>query len=100
MSGANIRMTATLGQLAANCTASSGRATLSPCVSDLMPTVRESLVGRPVQAEIPGGDLLAKLPSMSFGGARLQLTDLRATTNGSPVRLSLKVRAAIVGDSR
>ncbi len=98
-SGEKIAMTTTISQLTANCTAASGRATLTPCVSDLMPTVRDSLVGRQVHADIPGGDLLAKLPSMSFGGARLQLRGLRAATSGSPVRVSLKVAAAIVGDA-
>jgi hypothetical protein len=98
-SGEKIVMTTTLSQLTANCTSSIGGATLTPCVSDLMPSVREALLGRQVRADIPGGDLLAKLPSMSFGGARLQLAGLRATTNGSPVRLSLKVGAAIVGEA-
>ena len=97
-SGERIQVTTTLSQLTANCTSPMGGATLTPCLSDLMPTVREALLGRQVRADIPGGDLLSKLPSMSFGGARLQLTGLRATTNGSPVRLSLKVRAAVVGE--
>jgi hypothetical protein len=96
-SGDRVTLTAVLNKLTANCTAPSGKGiALSPCVSDLLPAVRDALVGKNVQVSVPGGDVLAKLPAM-FGGGQMQLTKLQATTSASPIRVSLKVQARITG---
>ncbi len=93
-----ITLSAAVDRLVANCTERVGTGTaLTPCVSDLMPTVRERLSLHPLEADVEGGELLAKLPTTSFGGADVHLSDLRATVGTGPIRLGLQVHAKVVG---
>ena len=93
-----LRLSAKLSQLTADCTRLDGTTTaLSPCVSDIMPTARERLLQRPLAMNFNGGDLLGKLPTMSFGGGHMLLSNLRAAMATNPTRLTVQVRAKIQG---
>lgn len=93
-----VSLSASLRSLSANCTQNvRGQVDLSPCVSDIIPTVREHLVDHPVSTSINGGELLSKLPSMAIGGGSIKLSDLQVGLEGGHARLNLRVGARIVG---
>jgi hypothetical protein len=98
--GGDLKLKGSVTEIAANCTGTgSNGSVLSPCMSDLMPAIRPLLVNKPLSVAVHGGDVLARLPTMSFGGGQVQLSDLEATTSANPVRLTLQVSAQVLGDA-
>lgn len=67
---------------------------LTPCLSDLLPVARSSMAS-PMSYTLPGGEVLARLPRLSFQGMNLEVSDLRVATSGRPIALRLGVQARI-----
>ncbi|WP_437905316.1 hypothetical protein WME95_44635 [Sorangium sp. So ce327] len=90
-----IQLSAEIADLRVNCIEPAPRgALLTPCLSDILPLARESAM-KPIHLALPGGDVLAKLPRLSFQGMALQISQLRVETSGSPVQVQLRVQASI-----
>jgi len=84
--------------LATNCAERVGSGTrLTPCLSDLVPIVKDTLEREPVEQTFAEADLLARLPELTFSALTLQLRNARASVEGPPAALVLEVDAEIVG---
>ncbi len=98
----NIALSVAFTQLGANCTqrdpggTTGGTTALTPCVSDLLPTVREQMTEKPLVWRLPGMRLIDELPS-NFAWGHLALSSLRATTVPDSPGLYLSVHAAVRG---
>lgn len=94
--GSALKLSASVEKLWLNCVAHEpGAYVLSPCMSDILPIVREKAIGRPLEGTIAGGDILAKLPRLTFEGMTVKVSNLRVNTTGSPLRVSIGVNANI-----
>jgi hypothetical protein len=110
--GERVRLSYALKQLFANCTEAGPTGTVfTPCVSDLLPSVREQIMAatrtgaspcettpeHPYQGPpamcIDGGPALTTLTE-KLGGL-VQLSRLKASTEGNPIRVTLGVEARI-----
>jgi hypothetical protein len=90
-----IQLSAEIADLRVNCLEPAPRgAQLTPCLSDILPLARQS-VAKPVALALSGGDVLAKLPRLSFHGMVLRTSDLRVETSGAPVEVQIRVLARI-----
>jgi len=77
---------------------SGGVQTLTPCLSDLLPPLRESLGTGSFSREIHGADLLARIPPLAYGGLRLDFSKLAVATNGSTPGVEIRANARIVDE--
>lgn len=68
---------------------------LTPCLSDLIPFARDAAARHPPSVTLSGGDLIGKLPTMGFQGARIRLSNLKAVTGERAAMLNLAVDARI-----
>jgi hypothetical protein len=94
-SGDTLELQAHFGQVSVNCVESGEHTRLTPCLSDLLPVVRDLLAERPLVHRFSGGDVLARLPMLTFQGLRLELSNLRARTAPGPSSLRINVDARI-----
>jgi hypothetical protein len=85
-----------LGDVTADCVEDDARAThITPCLSDLLPVVREQLETAP-SFDLGGGDLLARLPELGMGGLQLKLSRAYAHATSEPsMRIDIRVDARI-----
>ena len=87
-------LSARFQQMAVNCVEAVSRPPqlkLTPCLSDLLPAVRETLQEKPLTHRIPSDDLLRRLPDFTFEGLKLDLSKLRVNTTASPATLRFHV---------
>ncbi len=94
-SGDAVELRARFEQVSVNCVESSTRTRLTPCLSDLLPAVRDMLAERPFTHHFSGADVLGRLPALTFQGLRLELSNLGARTPPGPSSLRVKVDARI-----
>ncbi|MGK3964049.1 hypothetical protein WMF38_07700 [Sorangium sp. So ce118] len=93
--GDALQLSAEIADLRVNCIEPAPHgALLTPCLSDILPLARESAM-KPIPLTIPGGDVLAKLPHLSFQGMVLRTSQLRVEMSGSPVQVQFRVQASI-----
>ncbi|MBI4955143.1 MAG: hypothetical protein HY908_24180 [Myxococcales bacterium] len=74
-----------------------GTTVLTPCLSDLLPTVRELLRGEELRYELDLGPLLELVSKKSFEGLRLELGAVSATTEATPPQVRARFGARVVG---
>lgn len=90
-----IQLSAEIVNLHVSCLEAAPRgALLTPCLNDLLP-LAQSAAARPLSYTIPGGDVLARLPRLSFQGMNLHVSDLHVATSGNPVSVRLGVQGRI-----
>lgn len=93
--GDAIQLSAEIADLRVNCREPVPHgALLTPCLGDILPLARQA-AAKPILHTLPGGDVLAKLPRLSFQGMVLHTSDLRVRTSGSPVQVGLSVQGRI-----
>jgi len=91
-----VRLSALVRDLHVDCTENVDHAIhRTACFSDLVPIAREQASKRPFVQDFAGADLLAKMPTLAFGGVTLRLSDLDATTSGKFASLDLRVHGRI-----
>jgi hypothetical protein len=96
--GDNIDLSARFQQMAVNCVEAVSRPPqlkLTPCLSDLLPAVRETLQEKPLTHRIPSGDILRRLPDFTFEGLKIDLSKLRVNTTSAPATLRFRVDTKI-----
>jgi hypothetical protein len=95
-SGEAVELRARFEEVSVNCVESTTSSTrLTPCLSDLLPAVRDMLAERPFTHRLTGADILGRLPALTFQGLRLELSNLQARTPPGPSSLRVKVDARI-----
>ncbi|MDI1483612.1 hypothetical protein [Polyangium sp. y55x31] len=97
LTGEDLQLSASFQQLGVNCveTLSPSRMRFTPCLSDLLPVVRETLKDKPLVRRFPGGELLRRLPDLTFADLKLELSNLRASTSSAPASLRVRVDTKI-----
>jgi hypothetical protein len=96
--GDNIDLFAKFEHLAVNCVESISRSAqmkLTPCLSDLLPPVRDMLKEKPLMHRMPSADLLRRLPNFTFEGLKIDLSKLRVITTSAPATLRFRVDTKI-----
>lgn len=68
---------------------------LTPCLSDLLPPVRDMLKEKPLVHRMPSADLLRRLPDITFDGLKIDLSRLRVSTSSAPATLRFRVDTKI-----
>jgi hypothetical protein len=94
-SGDDVAISSTLKDIHVNCVeaAANDGVRLSPCLSDLLPTVRETMEEKPMTRRMPGADLLGRLPREPFKGMEIDWSGLRVNVRTEPPALYIRVDA-------
>ena len=96
--GDSIDLSAKFQHLSVNCVEpipQKGQMKLTPCLSDLLPPVRDMLKEKPLVHRIPSADLLRRLPDFTFDGLKIDLSRLRVYTTSAPATLRFRVDTKI-----
>lgn len=98
--GDKVTFAAALRHVFADCAEASGASAMSitPCLSDLLPAIRETIKGRSFSRSLSGGDILGRLPRMAFEGLRIDLSRLTASTDPQMMLLEVAADARIAED--
>jgi hypothetical protein len=96
--GDSIDLSAKFQHLSVNCVESISQKQqmkLTPCLSDLLPPVRDMLKEKPLVHRMPSADLLRRLPNFAFDGLKIDLSRLRVNTTSTPATLRFRVDTKI-----
>ncbi len=96
--GDNIGLAAKFDHLGVNCVEGIPQLSqlkLTPCLSDLLPPVRDMLKEKPLVHRMPSADLLRRLPDFTFEGLKIDLSRLRIDTTSAPATLRFRVDTKI-----
>lgn len=95
--GDSIELGGRLDDLHVNCTSKAGsRISLSPCMSDLLPVVRDMMAhGKRPSYRFSGADLLGKLPQFGFHGLQVNLSGLHVASVNGPPGISMTANARV-----
>lgn len=92
-----IELNGRLGELHVNCVSKDETGIfLSPCMSDLLPVVRDMAeAGKAPSHRFNGTELLTKLPQLGFQGLEVHLSDLHAASTSGPLGILITANARV-----
>lgn len=96
--GDNIDLAAKFQHLSVNCIElipQKQQMKLTPCLSDLLPPVRDMLKEKPLVHRMPSADLRRRLPDFTFDGLKIDLSRLRVNMTSAPATLRFRVDTKI-----